>query len=168
MKKIALFCLVAGFFWQCQSNTSNSNGSTDETGVDTTATVVYDSLKAKAYGADDYGMKSYVFAFLYKGDSTVTDQKKARELQQLHLKNIGRLAEDNTLVMAGPFMDKGDLRGIYIFDVETIDEAKALTESDPAIQAGVLKMVLKKWYGSAGLTELNTIHESLMKKSISE
>lgn len=128
----------------------------------------YDSVKAIQYGADDYGMKSYVVAFLMKGDAVIQDKEKSAELQKAHLKNIDRLAELNKLVLAGPFMDNGEMRGVYVFDVATIEEARELTASDPAIQAGVLKMELKPWYGSAALMEVNSIHNTLLKKSTTD
>ena len=56
------------------------------------------------------------------------------KLHIAHLKNITRLAKEGKPVVAGSFLDDGDIRGIYIFDVETIEEAKALTETDPAIK----------------------------------
>ncbi|MCB0503762.1 MAG: hypothetical protein KDD32_13855, partial [Bacteroidetes bacterium] len=89
---------------------------------------------------------------------------EAIALQKAHLDNIGRLAEEGKLVVAGPFLDEGELRGIYIFNVETMEEAKALTESDPAIQAGSLVMELKPWYGSASLMLVKEYHNKLKKK----
>lgn len=129
----------------------------------------YDSTKAKAYGADDYGMRTYIMAFLYAGPNRSENPKIAAELQNAHLKNITRLAKEGKLSLAGPFYgNDDDLKGIYIFNVETIEEAEALTNSDPAIKAGSLRMELKKWYGSAALLEVNQIHETLSKKSIAE
>jgi uncharacterized protein YciI len=127
----------------------------------------YDSTAAAKYGADDYGMKSYVMAFLKKGPNRDLDSAKAQELQMAHLENIGRMADEGKLALAGPFLDDGDLRGIYIFNVETIEEAEELTMSDPAIQAGSLIMELKGWYGSAGLMAVNEIHSKLAKVSFS-
>jgi uncharacterized protein YciI len=121
---------------------------------------------AEALGADEYGMKSYVMAFLKKGPNRDLDATAEAELQQAHLDNITRLAKDNKLVVAGPFMDDGDIRGIYIFDVTTIEDAKILTESDPAIKAGSLVMELHPWYGSAALMKVNEIHNKVAKKGI--
>lgn len=129
--------------------------------------IAYDSLKAAKYGADDYGMKQYVIAYLKRGPNRDRDSLEVVELQKAHLKNITRMAEEGKLVLAGPFLDNGDVRGIYIFDVETIDEAKMLTETDPAIQAGSLIMELRPWYGSAALKEINEIHKTLEKVSVS-
>ncbi|HKJ67477.1 MAG TPA: YciI family protein [bacterium] len=105
----------------------------------------YDSTLAAEYGADPYGMKTYVMAFLRRGPNRDLDSTQAAELQNAHLRNIGRMADEGTLVLAGPFLDDGPLRGIYVFDVETIEESKALVRTDPAIQAGSLTMELKEW-----------------------
>jgi hypothetical protein len=72
------------------------------------------------------------------------------------------------LVLAGPFFGNDDLRGIYIFDVQSLQEAEDLTNSDPAIEAGSLVIELKEWYGSAALVGVNETHKSLMKKQIAE
>ena len=129
---------------------------------------VYDAEKASKYGADDYGMKKYIFAFLKRGPNRDLPKEEAAELQNAHLQNIMRLAEEGKLILAGPFFGNDDLRGIYIFDVETLEEAKSLTETDPAVQAGSLVMELKEWYGSAALMEVAKIGMTLQKKSITD
>lgn len=128
--------------------------------------IVYDSILAQKLGADDYGMKQYVMAFLKRGPNRSQDSAEATKLQRAHLDNISRLAEEGKLVLAGPFLDNGDLRGIYIFNVKTVDEAKTLTETDPAIQQGRLIMELMPWYGSAGLMELNEMHKKISRINI--
>jgi uncharacterized protein YciI len=126
----------------------------------------YDDSLATKLGADDYGMRKYVMAFLMRGDSVSNYSPEQRsEIQAGHMANIGKMAEMGKLIVAGPFFGNDELRGIYIFDVQTLDEAKALTETDPAIQAGVLKMDLKEWYGSAALLMLPEIYPKLAKKS---
>jgi len=126
----------------------------------------YDSAYAAKLGADDYGMKQYVMAFLKSGKTKLEDKSEAGRLQMEHLKNIIRLANEGKLLIAGPFMDDQEIRGIYIFDVKTVEEAEELTSTDPAIKAGVLEMELHPWYGSAALMEVNSIHKKLQKKSI--
>ncbi|MCB0570732.1 MAG: hypothetical protein KDC66_13245 [Phaeodactylibacter sp.] len=127
---------------------------------------VFDSTLAAQYGADEYGMKTYVMAYLKSGPNRSQDSLEAARLQRAHLDNITRMAEAGQLVLAGPFLDGGDVRGIYIFNVATIEEAQALTETDPAIQAGRLVMELHPWYGSAALMELNDRHKKVAKKGI--
>lgn len=126
----------------------------------------YDEALANKLGADEYGMHQYVMAFLKKGPNRDRTEEEAQKLQKAHMDNINRLAEAGKLVIAGPFLDDGEIRGIYIFDVKTIEEAKVLTETDPAIQAGSLMMDLHPWYGSAALMQVNEIHKKVMKTKI--
>jgi hypothetical protein len=78
--------------------------------------------------------------------------------------NIGQLAKEGKLALAGPFMknDK-NYRGIYIFNVSTIEEAKTLLETDPAIKSNLLVAELSLWYGSDALQETISIHEKISK-----
>lgn len=128
----------------------------------------YDSILAKKVGADDYGMKQYVMAFLKRGTNDTISKERATKLQKDHLENIQHMANEGKLVVAGPFLDRGDLRGIYIFNVTSVEEARQLTETDPAIKANTLAMELKPWYGSAALMMVNEYHEKLSKKSVTE
>jgi len=123
----------------------------------------YNEKLALKYGADDYGMSQYVMAFLKAGPNRDRSPEQAQELQAAHMANIGRLADEGKLLLAGPFLDDGELRGIYIFNVKTIEEAKALTETDPAIIAGSLVMELHPWYGSAAVKSINELHPQPQK-----
>jgi uncharacterized protein YciI len=129
--------------------------------ADTSA--VYDETFARLTSADAIGMRRYVVAFLKRGPNRSQDVATAQALQKAHMENIGRMAAAGKLVLAGPFLDDGELRGIYVFNVETVEEARALTESDPAVKAGPLVMELHPWYGSAGLVLLNNLHKRLQK-----
>ena len=132
--------------------------------LDAQTSVGYDSVLAKKTGADDYGMKPYVLAFLKKGPVTIVDKAKANELMMGHLKNIGRLAEEGKMVLAGPMMDDNGLEGIFIFNVKTVAEAEALSQSDPAVKAGLFAMEYHPWYATAALMEVVGIHKTLEKK----
>lgn len=126
----------------------------------------YNKELADSLGADAYGMKPYVMAFLKSGPNRSRDSLTRANLQKAHLANITRMAEEGKLLLAGPFLDQGDIRGIYIFNVETIEEAEELTKTDPAIQAGSLIMELHPWYGSAALMQLNELHQKIAKEKI--
>ena len=78
------------------------------------------------------------------------------------------MIEAGTLTIAGPFLDDGEIRGIYIFKVETIEEAEKLTNTDPAIQQGVLAIKLHEFYDSAGLMAVYKLHNTLAKNSFTE
>lgn len=126
----------------------------------------YDSLLARELGADTYGMKQYVMAFLVRGENLSADSAEASRLQKAHLDNITRMAREGKLILAGPFLDSTKLRGIYVFNVSGIEEAEELTRSDPAIKAGVLEMELHPWYGPAALQQVNEIQTLIQKDSI--
>ncbi len=128
----------------------------------------YDSSLAAKNGADDYGMKRYILAFLKRGKNTSLDSAERSKVQMLHLKNIMKMSAEGKLIMAGPFLDEGETRGIYIFNVTDLEEARKLTATDPAIKAGVLEMELRPWYGSAALIELADIHQRIQKKSVAD
>ncbi|MFD2246011.1 YciI family protein [Pontibacter ruber] len=95
-------------------------------------------------------MKTYYMAFLKRGPYQPTDTAEVNSIQRAHMAHIRKMAADGKLVMAGPFLDNGDLRGIFIFDVATLEEAKALTEADPAVKAGKLIMELHPWLSQRG------------------
>lgn len=99
-----------------------------------------------------YQMRAYVLGFLYVGPAKIDDAAKMKELQAGHMANIGKMAEEGKLILAGPFMDKGDLRGIFLFNTEKLEEAKGWCDSDPAVMAGALRVDLKPWFSAKGIT----------------
>lgn len=90
--------------------------------------------------------------FLTRGAKWTPEKTPAtEELQKAHMANINRLAEMKKLIVAGPFGDDGRLRGIFVFRVGSLEEAKALTATDPAVQAGRLAMELHPWLVPEGV-----------------
>lgn len=160
MKKIFFYLFVAIVVWSCNPKHEEKKENESE------QLPLYDSVLVQKYGSDDFGMKQYVMAFLKRGPNRSDDSAEIARLQKAHLENIVRLAEEGKLLLAGPFIDDGDIRGIYIFDVRTIEEAQKLTETDPAIQEGSLEMELRPWYGSAAVMAIPEIHKKLEKISI--
>ncbi|HUF03089.1 MAG TPA: YciI family protein [Aridibacter sp.] len=126
----------------------------------------YDEKLAEELGADDYGMRGYVFCVLKTGPAKIDDEAKRSELFRGHFSNMGKLAEQGKLVLAGPFGDAEPWRGMYIFNVTTIEEAEDLVKSDPAVAAGIFAYELKKLYGSAALMKISEIHSKIQKKKI--
>lgn len=163
MRKLLFPLLILVLLIGCESNSvENKNPNSTEQENHS----AYDSLLASQLGADDYGMKQYVMAFLKRGPNRDHDSATAAQLQRAHLDNIFRLADEGKLILAGPFSDDGDIRGIYIFDVKTVEEAEALTSTDPAIKAGRLVMELHPWYGSAALMKVVEISKKITKEKI--
>jgi uncharacterized protein YciI len=131
------------------------------------AEVKFDEKLAKSLHADTYGMKKYVFCLLKSGSNTSTSKEETKKLFEGHMANINKLAQEGKLVVAGPFMKNDrNYRGIYIFNVETLEEAQALVATDPAIQAKLLEAELTPWYATAALQETLKIHERIAKTKI--
>lgn len=97
-------------------------------------------------------MMTAYLAFLVRGDKWTPEKTpQTAEIQKGHMANIQRLAEMKKLVVAGPFGDDGRLRGIFVFRVDSLEEARALTLTDPAVQAGRLAMELHPWVVPVGI-----------------
>lgn len=112
----------------------------------------FDPELAERFGADDYGMKKYVFVLLRTGENSSQDQEFIDSCFVGHMDNIQRLVKERKLVVAGPMLkNESDLRGIFILNVQTIEEAKDLINLDPAIKEKLLEAELFEWYGSAAL-----------------
>ena len=127
----------------------------------------YDAELAKTLGADEFGMKNYVIVILKTGPRDVEFKGKERDtIFTGHMANIGRLAEDGKLAVAGPFgkNNKG-FRGMFIFNVATVEEAQKLVETDPAVKSGILIADMTPWYGSASLMATPEIHKKISKAS---
>lgn len=154
------FLAVLSLIFGCQQNNK-----IDKSETDNSPKLQLDSITKAELDADDYGMKTYVIAFLKSGQNDSLPQAESEELLRAHLKNIEKLAEDNTLVLAGPFFSDSLYRGIFIFDVRTVKQAKALTETDPAINAGVFDVEYKIWYGSGTLPLINDLHQQIQTKN---
>ena len=125
----------------------------------------YDAELAKKLGGNDNGMKTYVMVILKTGPNDATIKGKEREdLFKGHMANIGRLADEGKLAVAGPF-GKNDrtYRGLYIFNVTTVEEAQKIAETDPAVKAGIFVAEMTPWFGSASLMATPEIHKKISK-----
>ena len=124
----------------------------------------YDKSLAKKLGADDYGMKQYVLVMLKTGENKTAGDEETKLAFRGHLDNISKMAKEGKLIVAGP-LGKNDktYRGIFIFDVRTIEEAKALVMTDPAIKAKLLDTEMYEWYGSAALVEYLPASDKIWK-----
>jgi uncharacterized protein YciI len=129
-----------------------------------TNNAVYDKALADSLGADEYGMKMYVLVMLKTGTNTTESKAATDSLFAGHMQNIGRLVEMKKLVVAGP-LQKNDknYRGIFILNVKTLEDAKALINTDPAVKAKLLDADMFLWYGSAALTIYLPYHEKVQK-----
>jgi uncharacterized protein YciI len=97
-------------------------------------------------------MSTLYFAFLKKGPNrTEKETPEVQELQKAHIANIERLAKLGKIVAAGPFGDDGNLRGIFVFRVSSLEEAQDLCATDPMIKVGRLAVELHPWQVPEGI-----------------
>lgn len=86
---------------------------------------------------------------LLKRPAAPTEYPRERlmEIQQAHLAHMGSLGEAGHLVIAGPFSDQEDetLRGLALYQVGSVEEARRMAEADPAVQAGRLEVEVMTW-----------------------
>jgi uncharacterized protein YciI len=111
-----------------------------------------DYASAQTDDEPKYSMKTYFFVFLKTGTNTTADTADVSKAFSGHMENIKAMNKAGKLKLAGPFKDKGELRGIFIIDAETEEEVNGLLSHDPAIESGLLSAEIKKWYGPKGLT----------------
>ena len=103
-------------------------------------------------GPGGFEMTTYYVGFLYRGPKWTPEQTPETEaLQKAHLANIQKMAEAGKLLVAGPFTDGGDLRGLYVFRVATMEEAQALAATDPAVKAGRLRLEFHPWFAAKNI-----------------
>lgn len=98
------------------------------------------------------GMKQYWFVMLKKGPKRNQPPEEAKQLQAGHMANMEAYAAMGKLQIAGPFMDDGDWRGIFILDVPDRAAAEAMCNDDPAVKAGRLACEIHPWLSQVGAT----------------
>ncbi len=74
------------------------------------------------------------------------------QLQEKHLANIRRLAEEGKIFKAGPFEDYSgrNVRGMFILKTDSLEEARAWVATDPLVKVGRLVPEYLKWYVEKG------------------
>lgn len=124
----------------------------------------FDAELAKKLGGDDYGMKQYVLVMLKTGENNTASKEETNKAFRGHMENISRLVKDGKLIVAGPLgKNEQTYRGIFIFAVPTIEEAKTMVKTDPAFKANLLDAEFFEWYGSAALAEYLPASDKIWK-----
>jgi uncharacterized protein YciI len=97
-----------------------------------------------------YHMKQYWFVLYTKGDSAPLDSATNAITLKAHLEHQQEQAKRGLIVMAGPFGDDGDWRGILLYDCDSKEEVEGYLRMDPYVRAGQLKFEVHPWYGAVG------------------
>ncbi len=109
---------------------------------------VFDYVDEKT--KDTVIMQQYFIAFLKSGPNRSQNKEETDSLQNLHLAHLGRMYEAGYADISGPFGDDGDIRGITIYNVPTLQMADSLANMDPAVQAGRLVIDVHPWWAAKG------------------
>lgn len=123
----------------------------------------YDAVLAAQLGADEHGMRQYVLVILKTGPTPLPSGEKRDAMFKGHFANMERLAAEGKLAYAGPLDGKDGWRGLFVFAVSSIEEAKQLAETDPVIVNGEMVAEYHVHYGSAALMGVNATHPRLQK-----
>lgn len=122
----------------------------------------YDSALAQRLGADEHGMRKYVLVILKTGPIRVPDGEKRDAMFAGHFANMERLSKAGKLALAGPFSkDPDGWRGLFVFAVDDMEEAKRLVSTDPVVINGEMVAEYHQWYGSAATMIIPEIHDKL-------
>ena len=131
--------------------------------VPDTGKAAFDESLAKAVGADERGMRAYVLVILKTGPTRVPAGPERDEMFKGHFANMKRLAAEGKLAVAGPLDGVDGWRGLYIFAVPEIEEARRLVGTDPVVAKGEMVPEFHKYYGSAALMLVNEGHAKVAR-----
>jgi uncharacterized protein len=99
----------------------------------------------------DPDLTIYYVCLLTKGAFYgVGEPAERRKTQAAQNAYINELASSGKLLVAGPFADKSEWQGIYIFRCASDAEAKTLALGDPEIRANRLKFEIHAWITAKG------------------
>ena len=85
-----------------------------------------------------------------RDDAPELTAEQEAALQDAHMSHLADLHQTGHLLAAGPLLDRtSPYRGLSILNVG-VDEARALKERDPAVQAGKYAIIALPWMVPAG------------------
>lgn len=96
-------------------------------------------------------MQQYFIAFLKRGPIRNQNEEEAMRLQQEHLAHLSKMYELGYADISGPMGDDGDIRGITIYNVPTLEMADSLANSDPMVKAKRLVIEIHPWWAAKGV-----------------
>jgi uncharacterized protein YciI len=91
----------------------------------------------------------YEFVLLRRAENLAEiDDETAERLQGQHLGHFAAMKEAGHMKVAGPLDDQPDdsWRGICLYQVGSLEEARRLAELDPAVRAGRFSVDVMSWY----------------------
>jgi uncharacterized protein YciI len=93
-------------------------------------------------------LNDYVVAIYTPGPKWQPGQTAMEQGAREHIDYQHGLYDRGRLAMGGPWLDREG--GMALFTVDSVDEARALTDADPLVQRGVYTVALYPWRESLG------------------
>jgi uncharacterized protein YciI len=111
---------------------------------------------------------NYTLVYLTTGPTSPTNTREQK--QQIfagHMANMQRLADDGTLIIAGPFSKPTNpaWRGIFLFDVPDTAKATALASTDPGVVAGEFATTILPARGTPALRTLPALDKAARQRA---
>ncbi|MFD0990403.1 YciI family protein [Mariniflexile jejuense] len=173
MKKIVVICLTILVIVSCKKiekekvNATEIQEEVNDTIMENVAELptkksikdLKEELNAKGFQTFDYVdektkdtilMQQYFMAFLKSGAIRSQNEEEAALLQKEHLAHLKKMYELGYADISGPFGDKGNIRGITIYNVPTLKMADSLANADPMVKAGRLVIEMHPWWAAKG------------------
>ena len=122
----------------------------------------HDPALAAKFGADERGMRPYVLVILKTGPNKMPAGPERDAMFRGHFANMQRLSDEGKLVLAGPLDGVDGWRGLFVFAVADIEQARQLAATDPVLVNGEMVAEYHAYYGSAALIGLPVVHKRLV------
>ncbi|MEZ4797063.1 MAG: YciI family protein [Flavobacteriaceae bacterium] len=162
MKKIIFSVVILLLNTACKTETKDIVEVTEQPleTIEKSTKELKEELIAKGFEVFDYVdektkdttlMQQYFIAFLKSGPNRSQSEEEASKLQSAHLAHLGKMYELGYADISGPFGDDGEIRGITIYNVPTLEMADSLANSDPMVKAGRLVIEIHPWWAGKGL-----------------
>ena len=158
MKRLIVLIALLTISFSCKEQAEDIKEEVVEEQQKTTKQIK-DELTAKGFQIFDYYdekeqdtvlMQQYFIAFLKRGPNREQNEEEEAKIQEAHLAHLGKMYELGYADISGPFGDDGDIRGITIYNVPTLQMADSLANADPAVKAGRLVIEVHPWWAVKG------------------
>ena len=163
--KVTVLSLVLGMsITSCDSKNGQTVASETHVEVEElkpSIAALKEKLKREGYQIFDYVdpdsgdtvvMQQYYVAFLKRGPNRSQNSQEADSLQALHMEHLGKMYAQGFADISGPFGDDGNIRGITIYNVPTLQIADSLANSDPMVKSGRLEIEIHPWWAAKGFS----------------
>lgn len=110
-----------------------------------------DDYRARAARGARDSMVTYSFVLLHRGPRwTANVATGVKKTLRGHAKHLDELRRDGKLIAAGPIEGMGELRGVLVFDADTLATRRFVSQ-DPAVKAGRFVPEIHPWWTAVGV-----------------